>query len=80
MTDIVDLSLERAKREEPDDNCVMKDDFGRPLYRFALEYSYDNSRWAAEVWAYSFEDAAARVEGMKSSLEVVGQIFAEVPY
>lgn len=79
MTTPIDLNRERAKREEPDANCVRKDDFGRPLYLFALEYSFDGKRWAAEIWAYSMEEADARVQAMRQSLELCGQTFAVIP-
>lgn len=79
MTDIVDLNRERAKREEPDADCVRKDDFGRPLYLYALEYKFDGHRWAAEIWAYSMEEAEARVQAMRQSLELSGQTFAVIP-
>lgn len=79
MTGIVDLNRERAKREEPDADCVRKDDFGQPLYLYALEYSFDDKRWAAEIWAYSMEEAQARVDGMRQPLVLCGQTFAVVP-
>lgn len=80
MTDgVIDLNWERAKREEPDANCVKKDQFGRDMFLFALEYEFDGSRWCAEVWAYDWADAEARVAGMKDSLVVVGQTYGVIP-
>jgi hypothetical protein len=76
---VTDLTAERNKREQPDPEFVRKDDFGRPLYTFLLSYEMDDSRWCAEIWAYSFEDAEARVAAMRESLKVDGQAFSTVP-
>lgn len=79
MSDIVDLATERNKRDEPDPALVMRDDFGRLLYLFGLDYEFDGREWMTELWAYSFEDAEARVAAMRQSLKVVGQKMSEVP-
>jgi hypothetical protein len=79
MTDIIDLQHERAARDQPDADCVRKDDYGRPLYLFALEYKMDGHTWSNDVWAYSWEDAENRVAAMRSSLEVRGQLMGFVP-
>lgn len=54
MMDIVNLNQARAARERPDPEHVIKDQFGRPMYRFALSYQMDGKTWGTEVWAYSF--------------------------
>ena len=79
MTDIIDLNAERNKRDGPDADCVRKDEYGCPLYLFALEYKMDGGTWGAEVWAYSWEDAESRVAAMRESLVVSGQMMAMVP-
>jgi hypothetical protein len=80
MTDEpIDLAAERNKREAPDPEFVRKDDFGRMLYTFLLSYEMDGARWTNEVWAYSFEDAEARVAAMRANLKVDGQAFSVVP-
>lgn len=79
MSDIIDLNERRNAMEAPDAEFVRKDDFGRPLYMFTLSYEMDGSSWGAEVWAYSAEDAEARVSAMRSSLVCMGQVFAAFP-
>ena len=79
MTDVVDLTAERNKREAPDPEFVRKDDFGRPIYTFLLSYEMDGSQWSTEVWAYSYEDAQNRVAAMRDSLKVDGQAFGRIP-
>lgn len=79
MSNTIDLGAARAARERPDADCVRKDDYGRPLYLFALEYKMDGKTWGTDVWAYSWDDAENRVAGMRESLTVLGQIQAIVP-
>ena len=79
MSDVIDLGARRNEKEKPDDDCVGTDDFGRPLYLFALEYEMPDGTYATDVWAYSFEDAEARVSAMRQSLLVLGQMHSIVP-
>lgn len=79
MSDVIDLSAEREKRDAPDAEFVRRDDFGRPLYLFGLEYEFGGKQWACDLWAYSWEDAEGRVAGMRQSLAVSGQIHARIP-
>lgn len=69
------MTAERNKRAAPDAEHVRRDDFGRPLYRYLLTYSMDGSEWGADVWAYTMEDAEARVQAMRTSLKLEGQVF-----
>jgi hypothetical protein len=75
---IVDLNAERSKRERPDPEFIMKDDFGREMFRFSLSYEMDGKQWATSVWAYDFEDAQKRVDGMRATLTLDGQLFTSV--
>jgi len=77
--EIIDLNAERNKRAEPDPEFVRHDDYGRPLYHFGLQYEMDGKRWAAEIWAYDFADAEARVTAMRESLTLLGQTFEMIP-
>jgi hypothetical protein len=79
MTEIVDLNAEREKRDRPDPQFVKKDDFGREMYLFALEYEMDGKTWGIEVWAYAASDAEFRVEAMRESLVLRGQIMGTEP-
>lgn len=75
---VIDLNQARVARERPDTEHVKQDQFGRPMYRFALAYQMDGKEWGAEVWAYSFDDAERRVAAMRGSLSVAGQVHAEI--
>jgi hypothetical protein len=57
----IDPDRARAAREHPDAEHIRQDHDGRPMYRFALSDQMDGKEWGAEVWAYDFADAEARV-------------------
>lgn len=75
---VIDLNAARAVRELPDAEHLDRDQFGRPMYRFALTYEMGEKIWGVEVWAYSFEDAEQRVAAMRASLSVAGQVHSEI--
>lgn len=79
MSDVIDLTAERNRRDGPDPEFIRRDDFGRALYLYGLDYEYGGKEWMTELWAYSFEDAEARVQGMRLSLKVMGQKHSETP-
>lgn len=76
---IVDLNERRNAAERPDEEHVRKDDFGRPLYEYLLDYAFSDGHYSTTVWAYSADDAQARVSAMRASLEYKGQLFAVMP-
>lgn len=77
---IVDLTERRNAAERPDPEHISHDDYGRPLYRFLLEYEMDGKSWGGvDVWAYSFDDAENRVKAMRESLMVRGQCYSDGP-
>lgn len=75
---VIDLTQERAKREEPDSGHVMKDEFGRPMFSFLLDYQAGDDEWSTTIWAYDHEDAERRVRAMRDTLVVAGQIFSTI--
>jgi hypothetical protein len=79
MVDIIDLNEKRNEREQPDAEFVRKDDFGRPLYTFGVEYHMDGSTWSFHLWAYDFADAERRAAAIRETGKVFGQIMASVP-
>jgi hypothetical protein len=79
MSDVIDLNEKRNERERPDAEFIRKDDFGRPMYCFLLDYTFDGKHWSSEVWAYDEAEALKRVEAMRESLKYMGQMFTVVP-
>ncbi len=77
--DIIDLNAERNKREQPDPDCVKRDQYGRDMFLFGLEYKMGEDAWTTHLWAYSWDDAEARVQAMRESLTIYGQIAAVIP-
>ena len=79
MTDPIDLQRFKNERDI-DPEFIMTDDFGRRLYMHALSYEFNGSTWGGvTVWAYSMEDAQSRVDAMRESLTLLGQIGAIIP-
>ncbi len=76
---IIDLNAERSARERPDAEFIRRDDFGREMYCYGLEYEFEGGCWRAEVWAYSMEEAEARVAAMRASLILKGQVYMRFP-
>ena len=79
MADIIDLEAQREKRDGPDAEFVMRDDDGRLMFVFALDYKFEGGTWSLNLWAYSQEDAEARVQAMRDSLSCAGQLYASIP-
>lgn len=73
-----DFGYDGSSAEMPGVEHLRHDDYGRPMYRFALSYEMDGKDWCAEVWAYSFEDAENRVAAMSRTLTVQGQVHCEI--
>lgn len=78
MPDIIDLSAERDRRNGPDAQFVTTDDAGRQMFAFCLEYRIGEASFVVSVFACDFDDAERRCAGMRESLVVAGQIYAEV--
>lgn len=76
---IIDLSARRNAAERPDAEYVKKDDFGREMQAYLCSYDFADGSWCCEIWAYSMEDAIARVAAMRESLRVDGQLFTAFP-
>jgi hypothetical protein len=76
---VVSLTERRNAAAQPAPEFVRKDEYGRPLYCFLLRYEMDGSPYSTEVWAYDLDEAERRVEGMRASLAVSGQLFDCIP-
>ena len=75
----ISLAAAREARQRPNADCVKRDDEGREMFLFDLDYIYDGKRWSIDLWAYSIEDAQCRVSAMRATLIVDGQIYAVIP-
>lgn len=79
MANVIDLAAARNDRAAPDPEFVKKDDYGRPMFQFLLDYQFEDGTWSINLWAYSWEDAEARVAAMRQSLRVEGQLHSSIP-
>lgn len=77
---IVDLSKARSDREKPDPECIVKDEFGRPWYAFLVEYDdADGKQFGFQIFALDADDAQRRVDAIRASLRLKGQVFSTIP-
>lgn len=83
MSGVVDLSAERDRREGPDPGLVRQGEDG-PLYLFTADFRRTDDRRpegrrpSIRFWARDFEEAQAIIDAMRESLELAGQVHAEV--
>ena len=77
---VIDLTAERNKRTAPDPEFVKHDDLGRPMYCYCVEYDMNGKQWGGvSIWAYDFEEALRRLEAIRQSSKVGGQLMATYP-
>jgi hypothetical protein len=76
---ILKASLDAAEGEGPDPEFVRRDEYGRPVYCFMLEYEHDGQMYGLDFWAYSEDDAKAHVLSMVAHMSYVGQKMGELP-
>jgi len=79
MGKIVDIAAVRAALDGPDRECITEDREGRPMYLFALDWTFEGKPWTVQIWAYDWADAEARVGAMCDSLTVTGRVHAQGP-
>lgn len=79
MSDVIDLSAERDRRNGPDAQFVTTDPDGRTMFAFCFEYQLAGSTFILSAFAYDFADADLRCAAIRESLVVAGQIYTEIP-
>lgn len=75
MSDVVDLRAERDRRSGPDVEHRTTDQWGRPMFNFAVDFEHGGSEWSVYLWAYDFEDAQSRVDALRATATLAGQIY-----
>lgn len=77
---VIDLATEREKRDGPDPEFTYLDPMtGIRWNQYTCDYRFEDKSYAVTIWAQSFEDAEARIEAMKQTLTLGGQIYSEIP-
>ncbi|KGM36171.1 hypothetical protein [Inquilinus limosus] len=65
-------------QDQPAVEHVSQDQWGRPMYRFAISYDHlPNRTWTADIWAYNQADAEARLEAIRNNGVIAGQALEE---
>ncbi len=75
------ISFDDAKRPDasPSPDLISFDENGRELRTYALSYEFEGSHWSTTIMAYSFDDAERRVQAMRQSLDLRGELHAVIP-
>lgn len=64
-----------AKANAPHANCLQVID-GEPWYLFAVSYRVGYALFECNIWALDAADAQSRVDAMRSTAAVVGQVLS----
>ena len=76
MSNLVFLDAERRKREpSPDRQFVRETEDGHTVYLFVNEYDFEGGKWSFELWAENFAEAQARLDAIKASAALTGQLY-----
>lgn len=70
--------IEFTVNDRPADEFVRIDDEGRKMFYFMIHYRMGESQWSCRIWAYDAEDAQARLDGIKASGTVAGQVYVQI--
>jgi hypothetical protein len=74
------VRLHLADRQRPEAEHVSCDQWGRPMFRFVIEYPHlatpsgRDRTWTATIWAYDAQDAEARLEAVRRNGRLAGQV------
>lgn len=64
---------------QPDAAFVRRDEYGRPIYCYIIEYQHQGGTYGLDFWAYSDAEAMDHVLSMIATMTFVGQKFGEYP-
>lgn len=78
MSNVISLGRFAAEKERPDAQFRGKDQDGKEMQTFVLDYRLDGKDFSVRVMAYDFEDAERHCAAIRESLFVAGVVFAEI--
>lgn len=77
MTNVIDLNAERERRDGPDAGCIAHDQDGRKMFKFSIGFRVGDSEFTFSIFAYDWPDAERRLQFIRETGEVTGQIYSE---
>ena len=78
MSDVTDINQYRTAKAQPDPEFVSRDDYGRALYTFLVDYDFGEKTFSFELIAYDEEDARAKIAAIRGSARYEGKLFSRV--
>jgi hypothetical protein len=76
MTDIIDL--QERKDEKSIDPEFRQKIMGEKWYKFLASYEFRGNRYTLDFWALDMDDAKERIDAIKNTLKLDGQIHTTV--
>lgn len=73
------INFPEGRGNQPDADCVMRDDKFRQMFMYGYHYELDGGQWSISLWASDQADAEARLKAIRETLTLTGQIMAMVP-
>jgi hypothetical protein len=70
-------AIHRAETRGPDAEHVTRDDLGRTWLRFAVDWTCDGRNYSTHLWATDAADAERRLQALRGSAVIVGQVVME---
>lgn len=78
MAEIIDFSAAYESVNGPDKEFIWRDDRGVYWYMFTASYRLGSEDWTLQFWAKDMHDAKSRLEAIKTTGIVDGQIHSRV--
>lgn len=63
----------------PNANMIAFDDENRPMFKYTIKYRHEDRTFESDIWAYSVQDAEARLAEIRKSSTITGQVFERQP-
>lgn len=76
---IVSFTEAHDKRHGPDPEHVYRDGMGVKWFEFTCSFSVDGKEFGFHLWALDRADCERRLDALKQTAEVDGQLYAIVP-
>lgn len=81
MPNVVEFPHPKPDQPDAEHTCIIaKDGAPEKWFKFSVAFDDGGSEFTFTIWATSHEEAARRVQCIRETARVEGQVFAEIPY
>jgi hypothetical protein len=75
---VVDFAAAHDRKHGPEQQHVYRDDLGVKWFEFTCEFKYGESSFGFSIWALDAADAQRRMECLRATATVCGQVYATI--